>query len=90
MNPTDNQIQARIIHYLDNIWSNISNAPIINPYTAEQTPPDSKLMKDIEDRMGIGAYDVNQWRRALAATITQESLNGNWSGNSQLYKAVHN
>jgi len=80
-------------NYVDNVRAYIAEprAKVRNPYTDEDQEPDERLMRSIEEKIGIPEAGVDEFRRGVAAFIGSLSIEGKtfrWDSNAKLKKAL--
>jgi serine protein kinase len=78
-------------NYIDNLVAYINKSKITNPYTGHEQEPDERLMRSIEEKIGIPEVGVDDFRRQIAAFIGTLQVQGKvfkWDSNPQLKKAL--
>jgi serine protein kinase len=80
-------------NYIDNVRAYIAEprAKVTNPYTGEDQEPDERLMRSIEEKIGVPEAGVDEFRRGIAAFIGSLSIEGKtfrWDSNAKLKKAL--
>lgn len=77
--------------YIDNLVAYINKSKVTNPYTGKEQEPDERLMRSIEEKIGIAETYVDDFRRSIAAFIGTMQVQGKtftWDSNPQLKKAL--
>jgi serine protein kinase len=78
-------------NYIDNLVAYINKSKITNPYTGHEQEPDERLMRSIEEKIGIPEPGVDDFRRQIAAFIGTLQVQGKifkWDSNPQLKRAL--
>lgn len=78
-------------NYIDNIVASINKSKIKNPYTKKDQEPDERLMRSIEEKIGVPETQAPDYRRSIVSSIGTMSTQGiqfKWNSNSQLKKAL--
>jgi serine protein kinase len=84
-------IERLCANYIENIMSYIRKTKIRNKLTGRDEPPNERLMRSIEEKIGIPDQGVDDFRRMIAAFIGDLSIDGqrfHWDSNPDLKKAL--
>jgi serine protein kinase len=84
-------IERLCANYIDNIMAYIRKSKIKNKLTGRDEPPNERLMRSIEEKIGIPDQGVDDFRRMIAAFIGDMATDGKkfrWDSNSDLKKAL--
>lgn len=77
--------------YIDNVMAYLKNAKVKNPYTGQDQEADERLMRSIEERIGITDAGADDFRRMLQGFIGDLAHTGetfSWDSNPELKKAL--
>ena len=78
-------------NYIDNLMAYINKSKIRNPITGKDSGPDERLMRSIEEKIGIPEQGSDDFRRQIAAFIGDLAIKGkqfSWDSNPKLKKAL--
>lgn len=78
-------------NYIDNLMAYINKSKIRNPITGQDAKPDERLMRSIEEKIGIPEQGADDFRRQIAAFIGDLAIKGkqfSWDSNPKLKKAL--
>jgi serine protein kinase len=78
-------------NYIDNIMAYIKRATVKNKFTNRDEKPNERLMRSIEEKIGIPNHNVDDFRRMIAAFIGDLATSGQkfrWDSNPELRKAL--
>lgn len=78
-------------NYIDNLMAYINKSKIRNPITGQDARPDERLMRSIEEKIGIPEQGADDFRRQIAAFIGDLAIKGkqfSWDSNPKLKKAL--
>jgi serine protein kinase len=84
-------IERLCANYIENIMAYNKKAKIKNKLTGRDEPPNEKLMRSIEEKIGIPDQNVDDFRRMIAAFIGDLATQGKkfkWDSNPDLRKAL--
>jgi serine protein kinase len=84
-------IERLCANYIDNIMAYIRKSKMKNKLTGRDEPPNERLMRSIEEKIGIPDQGVDDFRRMIAAFIGDLATDGKkfrWDSNSDLKKAL--
>lgn len=84
-------IERLCANYIDNIMAYIKRAKVKNKFTGRDEPPNERLMRSIEEKIGIPNDGVDDFRRTIAAFIgdlATDNKKFRWDSNSELKKAL--
>jgi serine protein kinase len=84
-------IERLCANYIENIMSYIRKSKIKNKLTGRDEPPNERLMRSIEEKIGIPDQGVDDFRRMIAAFIGDLATDGKrfkWDSNPDLKKAL--
>ena len=88
----DENSAARLCtNYIDNVMAYINKSKVINPYTGREQESDERLMRSIEEKIGIPEVGADEFRRSIASFIgnlAHEGKTFKWDSNPQLKKAL--
>jgi serine protein kinase len=78
-------------NYIDNLKAYTQHEKVRNRYTGEDEDPDERLMRSIEEKIGITESRKDDFRREIMNYIAALSLDGGvfrWDSNERLRKAL--
>lgn len=78
-------------NYIDNLMAYINKSKIKNPITGQDAKPDERLMRSIEEKIGIPEQGADDFRRQIAAFIGDLAIKDKkftWDSNPKLKKAL--
>jgi serine protein kinase len=78
-------------NYIDNLMAYLKKSKVKNQYTQRDEPPNERLMRSIEEKIGIPNQGVDDFRRMVAAFIGDLAHEGKqfaWNSNADLKKAL--
>jgi serine protein kinase len=78
-------------NYIDNLKAYTQREKVRNRYTGEDEEPDERLMRSIEEKIGITESRKDDFRREIMNYIAALSLDGGvfrWDSNERLRKAL--
>jgi serine protein kinase len=78
-------------NYIDNLKAYTQHERVRNRYTGEDEEPDERLMRSIEEKIGITESRKDDFRREIMNYIAALSLDGKafrWDSNERLRKAL--
>ena len=78
-------------NYIDNLIAYVNEEKIHNPVTEKDQAPDERLMRSIEEKIGIVEQRANDYRRMIATSIGTQAQRGGefrWDTNSELKRAL--
>lgn len=84
-------IERLCANYIDNIMAYIRKSKIKNKLTGRDEPANERLMRSIEEKIGIPDQGVDDFRRMIAAFIGDMATDNKkfrWDSNSDLKKAL--
>jgi serine protein kinase len=88
----DEKVIERVCaNYIENIMAYIRKSKIKNKLTGRDEPPNERLMRSIEEKIGIPDQGVDDFRRMIAAFIGDMAIDGKkfrWDSNADLRKAL--
>lgn len=87
----ENAITRLCTQYIDNMMAYIEKTKIIDPYTQREMEPDERLMRSIEEKIGIVEQHADDFRRSLAsfiAGLAHRKEVFRWDSNAKLKKAL--
>lgn len=88
----DEKVIERVCaNYIENIMAYIRKTKIKNKLTGRDEPPNERLMRSIEEKIGIPDQGVDDFRRMIAAFIGEMAIEGKkfkWDSNPDLRKAL--
>jgi len=77
-------------NYIDNLMAYNKGDKIRNKITGRDGPPNERLMRSIEEKIGVQDQNVDDFRRMIAAFIGDMAHEGKtfaWDSNTELKKA---
>ena len=78
-------------NYLDNVKAHTQRERVRNPYTGQDEPPDERLMRSIEEKIGIPENRKDDFRREIMNYIGALAVEGrkfDYKSNERLHKAL--
>lgn len=87
----ENAIQRLCGNYLDNLMSYIRREKVRNPITGEDESPNERLMREIEEKIGIPDQGADDFRLSISTFMGQLSHKDqkfNWDSDPRLKKAL--
>lgn len=84
-------IERLCANYIECIMAYIRKSKIKNKLTGRDEPPNERLMRSIEEKIGIPDQGVDDFRRMIAAFIGDLATDGKkfrWDSNADLKKAL--
>ncbi len=88
----DEKVIERVCaNYIENIMAYIRKSKIKNKLTGRDEPPNERLMRSIEEKIGVPDQGVDDFRRMIAAFIGDMAMDGKkfkWDSNADLKKAL--
>lgn len=88
----DEKVIERVCaNYIECIMAYIRKSKIKNKLTGRDEPPNERLMRSIEEKIGIPDQGVDDFRRMIAAFIGDLAIDGKkfkWDSNPDLRKAL--
>lgn len=87
----ENAIERLCNKYMDNVISYVNSEKMIHPITRQPMDPDERLMRSVEEKIGIPEQGCDDFRRSLAAfvgTLAQRNKKFRWDSNPELKKAL--
>lgn len=76
--------------YIDNLMASIKKTKVLDKFTGREMKPDEKLMRQIEEKIGIPRTGADDFRAQIAAFIGDLAHSGEtfkWDSNVRLKKA---
>ncbi|HEY8450361.1 MAG TPA: protein prkA, partial [Bacillota bacterium] len=61
----EDEIQTLLNNYLDNVEAYLDDRKVIDPITGEEQPPDERLMRSIEEKVGVSASGKDSFRNEI-------------------------
>lgn len=87
----ENAIIRLCTQYIDNVMAHNRGSKIRNKFTGRDQEPDERLMRSIEEKIGIASIKADDYRRSVSEFIGDYSHEGKefkWDSNTQLKKAL--
>lgn len=78
-------------NYIDNLKAYTQKEKVRNPYTGQDEPPDERLMRSIEEKIGIPENRKDDFRREIMNYIGALAVDGkkfDYRSNERLHKAL--
>ena len=91
LSSSEEAIKALCTNYIDNIVAYINEETVQNPITGKDEDPDEKLMRGIEEKIGIASGMKDDFRREIMNYMGSLAAKGKvfkYDSNEQLYKAL--
>lgn len=91
LSSSEEAIKALCTNYIDNIVAYINEERVTNPITGKEEEPNEKLMRSIEEKIGIATGMKDDFRREIMNYMGSMAARGKtfeYSSNEQLYKAL--
>ena len=91
LSSSEEAIKALCTNYIDNIVAYINEERVKNPITGKDEDPDEKLMRGIEEKIGIASGMKDDFRREIMNYMGSLAAKGkvfSYDSNEQLYKAL--
>lgn len=83
--------QGLFKNYLDNVRAHCSSRKIKDPVTDEEVPPDEKLMRKIEEQIGITESSKSEFRKEIlikAGDLSQDGRTFDYKSHDKLREAL--
>lgn len=77
--------------YIDNVIAYVNEEKMINPITKEKINPDERLMRAIEEKIGIPEQGCDDFRMSIAkclGTLSRRNQEFRWDSNPELKRAL--
>jgi serine protein kinase len=88
----DEQAISRLCaNYLDNVKAHTQKERVRNPYTGQDEPPDERLMRSIEEKIGIPENRKDDFRREIMnyiGALAVDNKKFDYKSNERLHKAL--
>lgn len=87
----ENSIVRLFNQYIDNLMAYVDEKKVINKITGKAEPHNEKLMRSIEEKIGITDKGVDQFRTQIAkfiASLSHSKQEFKWDSNIELKKAL--
>jgi serine protein kinase len=87
----ENAIIRLCSKYIDNLVAYVNEDKITNPITGRDEVPDERLMRSIEEKIGVNDKDVDNFRLQISkfiATLHHRGQDFKWDSNPELKKAL--
>jgi len=87
----EDAISRLCANYIDNIKAFTQKEKVKNRYTGQYEEPDERLMRSIEEKIGISDIQKEDFRRLIMNSIGAMALEGksfDYKSNERLYKAL--
>jgi serine protein kinase len=84
-------IERLCANYIENLMAYNRKSKIKNKITGRDEPPNEKLMRSVEEKIGIPSQNVDDFRRMIAAFIgdlANQEKKFRWDSNPDLRKAL--
>jgi serine protein kinase len=84
-------IERLCANYIENILAYIRKSKVKNKFTGRDEPPNERLMRSIEEKIGIPDQGVDDFRRTIAAFIgdmANSDKKFRWDSNPELKQAL--
>ena len=91
LSSSEEAIKALCANYIDNIVAYINQEKVVNPITSKEEEPNEKLMRSIEEKIGIAIGMKDDFRREIMNYMGSMAAKGKtfeYNSNEQLYKAL--
>jgi serine protein kinase len=87
----ENAIERLCANYLDNLMSYIRKEKVTNPITGQDEEPNERLMREIEEKIGIPEQGADDFRLSISTFMGQlshKSQKFHWNSDPRLKKAL--
>ncbi len=87
----ENAVERLCNKYVDNLTAYVNEEKMINPITHAKMDPDERLMRSIEEKIGIPEQGCDDFRRSLSSfigTLAVRKKEFRWDSNPELKKAL--
>ena len=84
-------LKTLFTNYIDNVVAYVNNERIRNPVTHVEEPPNERLMREIEEQIGVNDREKDDYRAKLMqsmGTYAQRSKKYQFDSDEQLLKAL--
>jgi serine protein kinase len=91
LSSSEEAIKALCANYIDNIVAYINDEKVVNPITNKEEEANEKLMRSIEEKIGIAVAMKDDFRREIMNYMGSMAAKGKtfeYDSNEQLYKAL--
>jgi len=91
LSSSEEAIKALCTNYIDNIVAYINSEKVLNPITNKEELPNEKMMRSIEEKIGIATGMKDDFRREIMNYMGSMAARGKtfeYDSNEQLYKAL--
>jgi serine protein kinase len=91
LSSSEEAIKALCANYIDNIVAYINDERVVNPITNKEESPNERLMRGIEEKIGIADSMKDDFRREVMNYMGSMAAKGkvfSYKSNDQLYKAL--
>ena len=91
LSSSEEAIKALCTNYVDNIVAYINEEKVTNPITNKEEEPNERLMRSIEEKIGIAVGMKDDFRREIMNYMGSMAARGKtfeYNSNEQLYKAL--
>ena len=91
LSSSEEAIKALCANYIDNIVAYINDERVINPITDKEEAPNERLMRGIEEKVGIADSMKDDFRREIMnymGSMAAKNKVFSYKSNDQLYKAL--
>lgn len=91
LSSSEEAIKALCTNYIDNIVAYINDEKVINPITGREEQPNERMMRSIEEKVGIATSMKDDFRREIMNYMGSMAAKGKtfqYNSNEQLYKAL--
>jgi len=87
----ENAIVKLCANYVDNLMASIEGNEVMNPYTGREEKPNERLMRSIEEKIGIPDTQSPDFRKMIQrfmGKLAHEGKQFTWNSNEKLKKAL--
>lgn len=87
----EDAIERLCTQYIDNICAYVEDTKVVNPITEREEPPNERLMRSIEEKIGVGEHQIDDFRRSVMTHMGSVSQKGNkfdWKTDPRLKEAL--
>lgn len=91
LSSSEEAIKALCANYIDNIVAYINDEKVVNPITNKEEESNERLMRSIEEKIGIAASMKDDFRREIMnyiGSMAAKKKTFKYDSNEQLYKAL--
>ncbi|MDP3772366.1 MAG: protein prkA [bacterium] len=72
----EQEASTLVDNYLDNVEAYLDKAKLIDPITGEDVPPDEKLMRSLENKVGVADHGKDTFRNEIFRKVAMAQRHG--------------